>query len=494
MIRNKLNLSSVKPSQEYLCENIQDNDESLHNLSNIHKMPVMIIEIIKTDRPFEDARINALLNKIRSGGVISAPEEASQVSEDIASAVREIINDVQVRGDEAIIDWTKRIDKVELSREQIRIAPEEIQQAYDKADEDFLSIIRQSAENIRAYQQEILISPPASLKRDGKELSVRYTPINRVGVYVPGGKAAYPSTVLMSVIPAQVAGVEQIALASPPMSDGSVNSIVLATAAELGIREIYTGAAVAVLAAMAFGTETIPPVDMIVGPGNAYVAQAKRQLFGKVGIDSIAGPSEILIIADETACAEIIAADMLAQVEHDPGVAILITTSENLGREVEKALEVQVQDLPRKEAIKSALRRYSAIIIVPDIDAACELTDKFAPEHLEIITADAEVVQSKVRNAGAIFIGPHSAVSMGDYYAGPSHVLPTAGAARFASPLSCNTFLKAISVIRYEAEGFLEEANDVINFARREGLDAHARAVEIRKQIVYKSNGESRSK
>ena len=447
----------------------------------------MIIEIIKTDKPLEHPRINALLEKLRSGGVISAPEEASQVSEDIASSVREIINDVRVRGDEAIIDWTKRIDNVDLTRKQIRIERERIQQAHDQADNDFLALIRRAAENIRRYQQHILISPPKPLKQPGKELSVRYTPISHVGVYAPGGKAVYPSTVLMSVVPAQVAGVRQIVLACPPMNNGEASPMVLATAAELNVWEIYTGAGVALIAAMAFGTETIPPVDMIVGPGNAFIAQAKQQLFGRIGIDILAGPSEIVIIADETAPAELLSADMLGQVEHNPGSAILITTSEKLAKEVAKTIELQVQGLLRKDAIKSSLQEYSAIIVVDDIEAACELTNKFAPEHLEIITAEDETVLSKIHNAGAIFIGAQSAVPLGDYYAGPSHVLPTGGTARFTSPLNCNTFLKATSIIRYDTDGLINDADYVITFARYEGLDAHAKAVEIRKSNTDKS-------
>ena len=438
----------------------------------------MNLRIIRTDEPLRDPAVGALRDKLCAGGVMGTGAERI----DVPAAVRGIIADVQARGDQAVIEWTKKLDKTELTSETLRVPAEQIQQAHASADKNFLSLIRRAQANIRRYQEHILIKAPGPLKRAGRQLGVRYTPINRVGVYVPGGQAIYPSTVLMTVVPAQVAGVGEIAIASPPTSDGDINPMVLALAAELGVTEVYRLGGAQAVAALAYGTNSIRPVDKIVGPGNAFVAEAKRQLFGRVGIDSIAGPSEVLIIADETARADWLAADMLAQAEHDPGSAVLVTTSEQLAKAVTAAINEQLPQLKRKEAIAAALEGYSAIIIVPDIDAACEVADDFAPEHLQIITADDESVLAKIRCAGAIFLGAFAPVPLGDYYAGPSHVLPTGGTARFFGPLSANDFLKASSVIRYAAAALAEDADDVIAFAKHEGLTAHAKAIEIRKK------------
>jgi histidinol dehydrogenase len=311
-------------------------------------------------------------------------------------------------------------------------------------------------------------------------LGVRYTPIDRAGVYVPGGRALYPSTVLMTVLPAQVAGVKQIAIASPPQADGEVDAMVLALAGELGIEEVYRLGGAQAIAAMALGSETIQPVSKIVGPGNAFVAEAKRQLFGRVGIDSIAGPSEVLIVADHTAPGDWIAADLLAQAEHDPGSAVLVTPSEKLAEDVVAAVEAQLARLDRGEAIRQALQANSAVCVVADLPAACAIADDFATEHLQIITADDEATLAMIHHAGAIFLGPHTPVPLGDYYAGPSHVLPTGGGARCFGPLSVNDFLKASSVVRYDGAALAEDAADVVDFATREGLTAHAAAVAWR--------------
>ena len=339
--------------------------------------------------------------------------------------------------------------------------------------------MRRAIGNIRAYQEHILLKSPAALARGGRQLGLRYTPLDRVAVYVPGGQALYPSTVLMTVVPAQVAGVKEVVMFSPPRG-GDINPMVLALAAELGIEEVYRlGGAVAVAAA-AFGTETIRPVDKIVGPGNAFVAEAKRQLFGRVGIDSIAGPSEVLIIADDSANAAWVAADMLAQAEHNPGSALLVTPSEDLADAVVRQVEEQLAQLERAAMIRPSLEKYSAVILVRDLDQACDTANRFATEHLQIMTTDDEGCLQQVRHAGAIFLGGHTPVPLGDYYAGPSHVLPTGGTARFFGPLSCNDFLKASSVVRYDAASLAQDAPDVGNFAEREGLTAHARTVKIR--------------
>jgi histidinol dehydrogenase len=436
----------------------------------------MGIRIIKTDRPLQDAQVLAVRNNLREGGLTAA----AAAGVDVPAAVRQIIADVRARGDQAAIDWERKLDGVELTPQTLRVPAERIEQALTAARKRFLSLVRRAAANIRRYQNRIMLKTPRAIRRGGRELSVRYTPIDRVGVYVPGGRAAYPSSVIMTVVPAQVAGVREIAIASPPTADGDVNETVLATAGELGIREIYRLGGAVAIAAMACGTPSIRPVDKIVGPGNAFVAEAKRQVFGRVGIDSIAGPSEVLIIADDTADAEHLAADMLAQAEHDPGSAVLVTPSEKLARAVAEAIERQIPQLDRSAAARLAIDEYSAIFVVPDIAAACELANDFAPEHLQVITADDEAALAKIRNAGAIFVGPSTPVPLGDYYAGPSHVLPTGGTARFFSALSCNDFLKASSVTRYDAEALAKDSRDVINFAREEGLTAHARAMEIR--------------
>jgi len=424
------------------------------------------------------ARIDALKRRLRGGRLTSA--ESGPV--DVQAVVAEIIEDVAARGDEAVLAWEARLDNAELTAETLRVAPEQIDAARRQGDEEFLGLVRRVIANIREYQEHILLRSPAPLVRGGRELGLRYTPIERVGVYVPGGRAAYPSTVLMTVVPAQVAGVREIAMASPPTSDGDVNPMVLHLAGELGVGEVYRMGGAQAIAALACGTRTIPAVDKIVGPGNAFVAEAKRRVLGRVGIDSVAGPSEVLIIADETAPADWLAVDLLAQAEHDPGSAVLLTPSGELAQKVARALRTQAAALERADAVRASLEEYSEIVVVENLEEACELANEFAPEHLQIIAADEKAVLANVRNAGAIFLGPQTAVPLGDYYAGPSHVLPTGSTARFFGPLSCNDFLKASSTIRYDAASLAEDAADVADFAAREGLGAHAKAVKIRRK------------
>jgi len=436
----------------------------------------MSIPIIQSFGPDGAARIAALRDRLRAGGLVSAG--AGDV--DVPAAVREILADVEARGDAAVCEWEKRLDGAALTPATLRVPAERIARARAEADGAFLALVSRAAANVRAYQERILVQPPPALRRGGRELGVRYTPIDRVGVYVPGMRALYPSTVVMTVVPAQVAGVGEIALASPPLRDGDVDPMVLALAAELGVGEVYRmGGAVAV-AALAFGTASVPAVRKIVGPGNAFVAEAKRQVLGRVGIDSIAGPSEVLIVADETARPEWLAADLLAQAEHDPGSAVLVTPSTALAEAVASAIEAQLARLPRAVAARAALERWGAIIVTNGLDAACAVADEFAAEHLQVVTSRDESVLAKVRNAGAVFLGPHTPVPVGDYYAGPSHVLPTGGTARFFGPLSCNDFRKAASVVRYDAESLAADAADVMDFARREGLTGHAEAVAVR--------------
>jgi len=437
----------------------------------------MSIRIIKTNSPLTEAAVLAARDKLRAGGLTD--EAAGKL--DVGEIVKDIIEQVSNLGDQALIELTAKLDKAELTPDAIRVSKKQIDQARKDADPKFLSLIRKAADNIREYQESIKIQAPDILKRGNRELSVRYGPIDRVGVYVPGGRAIYPSTVLMTVVPALVAGVKEIVLVSPPTCEGDINPMVLALAGELGIEEVYRVGGAQAIAALAYGTETIEPVQKIVGPGNAFVAQAKQQIMGKVGIDSIAGPSEVLIIADEAANPDWLCADMLAQAEHAPGSAILVTTSEKLAQQVANSLDEQLKTLDRAEAASDAIDNYSAIIVVDDIDTACDVANDFATEHLQIVTKDDDAVLSKIRNSGAIFLGSFTPVSLGDYYAGPSHVLPTGGTAKFFGPLSCNDFLKPSSVIKYDEASLLEDAEDVIDFATREGLTAHAKAVEIRK-------------
>ncbi len=435
----------------------------------------MAIKIIQSADPLADEAVAALRDMLRGGGLTAAGSGTL----DVAAIVRDIIADVAARGAAAVAELTGKIDKVAVPPDEIRVPVERIHEAHAKADADFLGLARRVIANIRAYQGRIKAAAPADLVRGGRRLGVRYTPIDRVGLYVPGWKAIYPSSVLMTIVPAQVAGVREIAIAGPPTETG-VNKMTLALAGELGIDEVYRVGGAIGIAALAMGTEQIRPVQMIAGPGNAFVAEAKKQLFGRVAIDSLAGPSEVLIIADDTAAASWVAADLLAQAEHNPGSAVLVTPSAALAEQVRDEVERQLAHLERGEETRRGIDLYSAIVVVPSLDDACEVANDFATEHLQIVTGDDDAVLAKIRNAGAIFVGARTPVPVGDYYAGPSHVLPTGGTARFFSALSVNSFLKSSSVLRYDAAALAEDAGDIIDFATREGLTAHANAVRLR--------------
>jgi histidinol dehydrogenase len=433
----------------------------------------MNLRIINAPDGAAEPAVIELRDKLRAGGLTSA----SAGPLDVPGIVREILDDIADRGDEALVDWEKQLDGAVLSPQTLRVEPDRIARARELADADFMALIGRAAENIRAYQQHIRLQAPPELVRGGRRLGVRYTAVDRAAVYVPGGRALYPSTVLMTVIPAQVAGVREVVMASPPTRDGDIDPMVLALAAELGVGEVYRLGGAVAIGALACGTPSVKPVAKIVGPGNAFVAEAKRQVLGKVGIDSIAGPSEVLIVADGTARPDWLAADLLAQAEHDPGSAILVTPDAELAGRVVDEVTRQLDQLERSQAAAAGLEAYGAIIVTPDLASACEVADAFATEHLQIITSDDEFALSRIRDAGAIFIGSRTPVPLGDYYAGPSHVLPTGGTARFFGPLSCNDFLKASSTLRYDAQSLAADAPDVIDFAGREGLTAHARAV-----------------
>jgi histidinol dehydrogenase len=437
-------------------------------------MPTLrIIDAASSDY---ESEVAALLMLLRSGGLVASAESQSL---DVARIVRDILAQVERDGDRAAAALTSRLDRAPISPETIRVPEAEIARARREADPAFLTLMRRVIANIRAYQEHIRHRDPQPLVRDGRRLGVRYTPIERVGVYVPGGRALYPSTVLMTVVPAQVAGVREIVIASPPTA-GRISDMALALAGELGIREVLQlGGAVAV-AAMAYGTASIRAVHKIVGPGNAFVAEAKRQLFGRVGIDSVAGPSEVVIVADDSVRPDWVAADLLAQAEHDPGAAVLVTPSPALARAVAVEVDLQLTRLERGAAARSSIERYSAAVVTPNLDAACDLASEIAAEHLQIMTADDAHCLRRIRHGGAIFVGAHTPVPLGDYFAGPSHVLPTGGTAKFFGPLSVNDFLKASSLIEYDASALAADGDGVQEFANREGLTAHAAAVRLR--------------
>ena len=396
-------------------------------------------------------------------------------------AVNAILEQVKLQGDEALFAYTEQFDKVTLTSATIRVTPEEMQAAYEQTDARFLEIIRRAAANIREYHVKQVRNSWIDTQPNGVILGQKISPLDSVGVYVPGGKAAYPSSVLMNVIPAQVAGVPRIAMTTPPGKDGKVNPHVLVAAKEGGVTEIYKAGGAQAIAALAFGTASIPKVDKITGPGNIYVALAKRAVFGHVGLDSIAGPSEILILADETANPRYVAADLLSQAEHDEmSSAILVTTSPELAEQVSAEVDKLASRLSRKEIIQKSLDQYGYILLADTMADAVETVNEIASEHLEIMTRDPFSVMTKIRNAGAIFIGEYSSEPLGDYFAGPNHVLPTNGTAKFFSPLGVDDFVKKSSLISYSREALEAVSQDIMEFAAIEQLTAHANSIKVR--------------
>ncbi len=397
------------------------------------------------------------------------------------ASVAAILADVKEKGDEAVFDYTKRFDGADINVANIVVTKEEIDEAYSLVDEQLVEVIRKALVNIREYHAKQKQYSWFDSTPNGTILGQKVTPLNRVGVYVPGGKAAYPSSVLMNIIPAKVAGVNQIIMTTPPGKDGRVNPGTLVAANEAGVDVIYKVGGAQAIAAMAYGTDSIRKVDKIVGPGNIYVALAKKAVYGHVSIDSIAGPSEILVIADETANPRYVAADLLSQAEHDEmASAILITTSEELADKVSKEIDGFVAELSRSEIISKSLENYGYILIAKDIDEAVETANEIASEHLEIVTRDPFTVMTKIRNAGAIFLGEYSSEPLGDYFAGPNHVLPTNGTAKFFSPLGVDDFIKKSSIISYSREALEPIHEDIIKFANAERLTAHANSIKVR--------------
>ena len=448
-------------------------------------MPVNI-QRIDTSHPGAADELAALRQKLSlEGNVVS--ESGRQKSIEVfgeplspVQTVERICGDVRRRGLEAVLDYTARLDGVNLSADMLRVSPDELATAHGAATPEFLESVRRIRDNVLRFQQAILHTDVTVEVPDGGTLRQRYLPLERVGVCVPGGAAAYPSTVLMTVVPAQAAGVREIVVVAPPTQFGSYNKDLLSTCHELGICEVYRIGGAQAVAAMAYGIEGLTKVDKIVGPGNMFVALAKKHVFGEVDIDSIAGPSEVVVIADENTRADFAAADLIAQSEHAPGSSVLITWSEGLLDQVATELSRQLPSLERGELAQQSLESFGALILVGDRDEAAQLANTLATEHLHIECDDAEDMLDAIRHAGAIFLGPLSPVALGDYVAGPSHVLPTGATARFASGLSSNDFLRSGSVIQFSPEGLTAMVDDVLLMSEKEGLTAHGASVTIR--------------
>ena len=432
-----------------------------------------MIPTLRLENETDRLRAEALLRKLRLD-----PRDLV-VSSKGDEAVRQILVDVAQRGDDAVVETSRRFDDPNFAAGQIRVTEQEMRDAAARVTPQQMSALRQSIAQVREYQSKVLPKEEPRFVRDGAELGMRFTPLDSAGLYFPGGKASYPSTLIMLAVPAQVAGVKQIVVCTPPSRFGR-SDLVLAACAELGLTHVYRAGGAAAIAAMAFGTATIPAVDKILGPGNRYVQLAKRLLAGCVGIDGFLGPSEILVIADETGDPRAIAADLIAQAEHDPGSCFLLTTSEALALNVVKEIDRQKMSLSRRAAIDKALADDSAILIDPSMDRLVEWANRFAAEHVNIQTRDDDAMLARLRHGGAFFLGPHSPVAAGDYVAGPSHCLPTNTTARFASGVSVYEFLKRSSVERYTAEGLVHDADAIITLAEAEGLDAHAASVRVR--------------
>ena len=401
---------------------------------------------------------------------------------EFVGAVAEIIANVRAKGDSALFEYAEKFDKTTVNADNLLVTEDEIKAAYDAVDENLVLSLRRAKDNILSYhsrQKDKYANEFFSGGANGKStLGWIYRPLSRVGLYVPGGKASYPSTVLMTALPAVAAGVEEIVVATPNIK----NPLILVACAECGVKKIYKIGGAQAIAALAYGTESVERVDLIAGPGNVFVTLAKKQVFGDVAVDMIAGPSEILVIADESADPELVAADMLSQAEHDElAASILVTTSETLAKEVSTPVEAQCAELPRKDIIEKSLFNNGTILLCDNIDQAIEVPDKVAPEHLEVCTRNAHDVALKLKNAGAIFVGGYSPEPLGDYFAGPSHVLPTSGSARFSSVLSVDTFMKKTSYIAYDKQDLLAGADDIISIAQSEGFDAHANTIIRRK-------------
>lgn len=427
------------------------------------------MRIVKLSRETKQSILADLLKR--------SPNNYSQYE----NTVNEIIEKVRQEKDRALFDYTLKFDHFALNKDNIQVTREEIEEAYSRLDAGLIEVIKKSAENIRSFHQKQLRNSWFDAKEDGTILGMKITPIARAGVYVPGGKAAYPSSVLMNVIPAKVAGVPEIIMTTPPGADGRVNPGTLVAADIAGVNTIYKVGGAQAIAALSFGTESIPKVDKITGPGNIFVALAKKAVYGYVSIDSIAGPSEILVLADETANPRYVAADLLSQAEHDElASAILITTSEALAEKVSAQVDAFVAQLERKEIIQKSLDQYGYILLADTLQDAIAAVNEIASEHLEILTSNPFEVMTRIKNAGAIFLGEYASEPLGDYFAGPNHILPTNGTAKFFSPVNVDDFIKKTSIISYSREALEKVHRDIETFAVSEGLTAHANSIRVR--------------
>jgi histidinol dehydrogenase len=435
-----------------------------------------MIPILSLDHPQQRQEVELLLTGLR---LDAAQLAAGGKYAEQTTAVRGIIADVAARGDAALVDNARQFDFPGFSLEMIRVSAQQMREAVTRVPGEQLSAIRRSIYQVREYQTHILPTPPPPLRRPGVELGLRFTPLDSAGLYFPGGKAAYPSSLIMLTVPAQAAGVQQIVVATPPSKYGR-SDLVLAACHELKLEHVYRAGGAAAIAAMALGTASVPRVDKIVGPGNLYVQLAKRELAGAVGVDGFLGPSEILTLADETGVPAFIAADLLAQAEHDPGSCFLLTDSPKLAAAVAAEIDRQVKLRGRSEALKKSLLHHSALIVAASMDDLMELANRFAAEHVNLQVKNPEQALAKLRHAGAVFLGPYSPVAAGDYVAGPSHCLPTNTTARFSSGVSVYEFLKRTSIVRYEKAGLQADADAIISLANAEGLDGHAASVEVR--------------
>lgn len=397
------------------------------------------------------------------------------------NTVKEILENVRSKKDEAVFSYTKQFDKADITSANVEVTEEEIKEAYAEVDESLINIIRKALENIRVFHEKQRQNSWFDAQPNGTMLGQKVTPLNKVGVYVPGGKAVYPSSVLMNIVPAKVAGVPNIFMCTPCNAEGKVCATTLVAAKEAGVDRVFKCGGAQAIGAMAYGTESIPKVDKIVGPGNIFVALAKKAVYGHVSIDSIAGPSEILVIADETANPHYVAADLLSQAEHDElASAILVTTSMDIAKKVEEEIEGYLKELSRADIIRKSLDNYGYLLVAKNLQEAIEIANEIASEHLEIVTKDPFYVMTKIQNAGAIFLGEYSSEPLGDYFAGPNHVLPTNGTAKFFSPLSVDDFIKKSSVIYYSREALKPISQDIIKFAESEQLTAHANSIKVR--------------
>ncbi len=444
------------------------------------------IQRIDARRDDMDAGLSQLREQLSPRGNVVSPRGRQKTIEVFGreltplEVVETICRDVEERRLDAVLEYTAKLDGVQLDVDSVRVSGDEIEQAYAAAEQDFLNTVRRIRDNVLAFQTAILHQDVVVDRAPGIRLEQRYGPLSRVGICVPGGAAAYPSTVLMTAVPAMAAGVEQLVVVAPPTEFGANNADVLAVCRELGIREVYRIGGAQAVAAMAYGIEGLAAVEKIVGPGNLFVALAKKFVYGSVDIDSIAGPSEVVVLADETARPEFVAADLLAQAEHSPGASVLVTWSESLCDQVMDQLQHQVAQLERGSLTIESLESFGRMIIARDAAEACRITEAIAPEHLHIQTADAADLSRQIRTAGAIFVGDYTSVALGDYVAGPSHVLPTGGTAHWASGLSSNAFLRSHSVLHYDTSGLAHDAADVQLLADKEGLTAHRASVDIR--------------